>query len=496
MRSLQLAVAGALGLFLAQAQEIRITEGIADYQVFQRGADQTADIKLGGAIVVNKKTNGKDIEVRLTTGNRALSNFDWVPIGRAPAGKVPSQKWSGEVKGVPMGGPYRLEVRVQGGTPSFSVDNILVGDLWLLAGQSNMEGHGDLVDVEQPVPLVHSFDMADKWLKAEEPLHTLVSAADRVHWRLNENKEPERWTGERLDKFLTDRKKGAGLGLPFAGEMVRRTGIPVGLIPCAHGGTSMDQWSPALKDREGDSLYGSMLRRFRAAGGNVRGMLWYQGESDANPKAAPDFLRKFEDFVKAVRADFNEPNLPFYYVQIGRHVDGKNISEWNAVQSAQLAAEARLQNSAMVASIDCTLDDGIHVSTRDLKRIARRLADEASHDLFPRIKNYGDMKRGPRPLSARFDNGIVTVTFSSVNGRLEAEGRISGFSIHDEKGEPVPLIYRSAIDPAAASTVLLYVGGKPPRNATLRYGFGKDPYANLHDAMDQAVPAFGPLAIQ
>jgi sialate O-acetylesterase len=359
-----------------------------------------------------------------------------------------------------------------------------------------MEGHGDLIDVQQPMPLVHSFDMADKWLVAEEPLHTLVSAADRVHWRLNENKEPERWTGERLDKFLTDRKKGAGLGLPFAEELLRRTGIPVGLIPCAHGGTSMDQWSPALKDREGDSLYGSMLRRFRAAGGNVKGVLWYQGESDANPKAAPEFPRKFEDLVKAVRADFKQPDLPFYYVQIGRHIDSKNIAEWNAVQSAQLAAESRLPNTAMVASVDCTLDDGIHVSTRDLKRIARRLADEVSHDLFPRIKNYGDLKRGPRPLAAKYENGIVTVTFSSVNGRLEAEGRISGFSIHDAKGEPLPMIYRSAIDPAAASTVLLYIGGKPPQNASVRYGFGKDPYCNLHDATDQAVPAFGPLVIQ
>ncbi len=492
MRTLRLAVVGALGLLLAQAQEIRVTEGIADHQVFQRGADQTADFKLGGAVVVNKKLIGKDIEARVTAGDRALSNLDWVPI--AKIGKQP--QWSGAIRGVPMGGPYRVEVRIQGGTPSFSVDNILVGDLWLLAGQSNMEGHGDLIDVQQPDPLVHSFDMADKWLVAEEPLHTMVNAADRVHWRLNENKEPERWTGERLDKFLTDRKKGAGLGLSFAVEMLRRTGIPVGLIPCAHGGTSMDQWSPALKDREGDSLYGSMLRRFHASGGNIKGMLWYQGESDAHPKPAPEFLRKFEEFVKAVRADFNEPNLPFYYVQIGRHVDNKDVAEWNAVQSAQLAAESRLQNAAMVASIDCTLDDGIHVSTRDLKRLARRLADEASRDLFPRINRYGELKRGPRPLSAKYENGVVTVTFASVNGRLETVGRISGFSIHGQKGEPVPLIYKSAIDPAAASSVLLYVGGKLPQNATLRYGFGEDPYCNLHDATDQAVPAFGPLAIQ
>src|SRR6202023_1447306 len=114
-----------------------------------------------------------------------------------------------------------------------------------------------------------------------------------VHWPLNAERVPERLTGQPLENYVINRKKGSGLGLPFAVEMVARTGIPVGLVPCAHGGTSMDQWSPALKDREGDSLYGSMYRRFVAVGGRVRGVLWYQGESDASAKAAPEFEQKF-----------------------------------------------------------------------------------------------------------------------------------------------------------------------------------------------------------
>jgi hypothetical protein len=104
-------------------------------------------------------------------------------------------------------------------------------------------------------------------------------------------------------------------------------------------------------------------------------------------------------------------------------------------------------------------------------------------------------QRGLMNFAAKYENGIVTVTFSAVNGQLEAESPIFGFSIHDAKGELVPMIYRTVIDPAAASTVLLYVGGKPPQNASVRYGYGKDPYCNLHDATDQAVPAFGLLPI-
>jgi len=287
-----------------------------------------------------------------------------------------------------------------------------------------------------------------------------------------------------------NRKKGAGLGLPFAVEMAARTGVPIGLVPCAHGGTSMEQWSPALKDREGESLYGAMYRRVQAVGGRVKGILWYQGESDANPKAAPVFLEKFENFVKAVREDFKQPDLPFYYVQIGRHVDKNNLAQWNDVQVAQLRAESEIPNSGMVASVDLQLDDGIHVSTPDLKRLARRLADLACHDLFPRIKDYAERKRGPRPVEAIYGKGMVRVTFTGVSGRLQTEGPISGFSIRDANGELAPMIYKSRVDPAEASTVLLYVQGRLPQDAVLWYGFGKDPYANVRDAADMAVPVF------
>jgi sialate O-acetylesterase len=359
-----------------------------------------------------------------------------------------------------------------------------------------MEGVGDLADVIQPQPLVHSFDMSDHWGIASEPLHTLPGATDRVHWRRNEKGEPQQLTGERLAQFTAARRKGAGLGLPFAVEMLRRSGVPIGLVPCAHGGTSMDQWDPALKDKGGDSLYGAMLRRFRATGGKVKGLLWYQGESDANPKAVGTFAAKFDRLVKSIRDDFGQPELPFYYVQIGRHVNTQNIAEWNQIQEAQRNAEATIPRTGVVAAVDLSLDDGIHVSTPDLKRLGRRLANLASHDLFPGVKEYVTMKRGPRPVSAKFENGTIRVTFTEVNGSLLSEGRLSGFTIHNEKGEIVPMIYKQRFDPADPSVVVLQVQGKLPEKASLWYGYGKDPYCNLRDTADMAAPVFGPMPIQ
>ena len=481
----RIVLTGVLSVLAAFGQEIKVVSGPVDHQVLQRNADQTADLEISGS-AAGKKVNGKDIEARLTAADTsALPGFDWAPVG-----KVQKLKWSGALKRIPVGGPYRLEIRMQGVDSVVSIADLLVGDLWVLAGQSNMEGHGDLVDVQQPVPLVHSFDMADRWRAAEEPLHTTVNAVDPVHWPLNAQKEPERLAGERLETYLANRRKGAGLGLPFAAEMAARTGLPIGLIPCAHGGTSMDQWSPALKDREGESLYGSMLRRVQAAGGHVKGLLWYQGESDANPKAAPLFLQKFEDFVTAVRSDFKQPDLPFYFVQIGRHIDKNNVAQWNEVQLAQLRAESEIPHAGMVTSVDLQLDDGIHVGTEDLKRLGRRLAGLASHDLFPRIKGNAEQKAGPRPVEAVYGNGVVRVSFSGVNGRLQSQGAISGFSIREPNGDWAPMIYKSRVDPAQASTVLLYVQGRLPKDAVLWYGFGKDPYCNMRDAADMAVPVF------
>ena len=63
---------------------------------------------------------------------------------------------TGETLEIPAGGPYQV-----GGA-----QNVLVGDLWILAGQSNMEGVGDLVDVETPHPLVHSFQSRERWAPA------------------------------------------------------------------------------------------------------------------------------------------------------------------------------------------------------------------------------------------------------------------------------------------------------------------------------------------
>ncbi len=462
------------------SQDLKITAGAADYQVYQRSASDRASIRLSGT-----GPAGKAVEARLSGPKKTLQN--WKAIGTALDGK-----WSGVVGDVPTGGPYTLEVRAAGSKP-ITVKHLLVGDLWILGGQSNMEGVADLVNVQAPDPMVNSFNMVDEWINAKEPLHSLPDSVDSVHWRKNPQGQIARLQGEELKQFIANRKKGAGLGLPFAVEMVRRTGVPVGLIPCAHGGTSMDQWSPELKGKAGASLYGATVRRFQAVGGKVAGMLWYQGESDANPKVVADFQTKFEKMVAAFRSDFGQPDMPFYWVQIGRHVSNTNIEQWNLVQEMQRNAETTIPRGGMVPAIDVEIDDGIHVGTNDQKRVGKRLAALALRDVFPKAQGP---KRGPRLESVKVENNIVRVTFSDVNGKLLSDGRISGFTVVNGKGEPVPGFFKAKVDPANSSAILLYISGKLPEGAKLHYGYGRDPYCNVRDEADMAVPVFGPVVIR
>lgn len=472
------------------SQDLKINLGPAAGSVVQRDSEGRADLKIAGT--APRTSANKFVEARVVNDKgEPLTGLDWKALER-----VKNNAWSGTLKGVPQGGPYGIEVRVAGSTALDSVKDFFVGDLWLLAGQSNMEGVGDLIDLEQPDPRIRSFDQTDKWVLATEPLHSIPNAIDRVHWRKDKDGNPKRFEGQELETYISNRKKGAGLGLPFAKLMLQRTGVPIGLIPCAHGGTSMDQWSPALKDKQGDSLYGATYRRFLATGARIRGVLWYQGEAEANPKVIAAFPDKFEKLIAAFRQDFLQPDLPFYYVQIGRHVAYVNQAEWNMVQEAQRKLESRIPKVGMVPAVDLSLDDAIHISTQDHKRLAARLANLITHDMHPELEKFRPYKRGPRPVNAKLEGNVVRILFAEVNGKLVTVGRLGGFSIHAPDGTQLPAVFRAQIDPRDGNSVVLSINGKLPDGATVHYAAGRDPYANLNDELDMGAPAFGPIAIE
>ena len=465
-----------------------VTKGLTDDAVLQRqGA--SADV-----VVEGTAADGVSGALLVTVSRQEcpLAGWDGREVGRVSGGR-----WRAEISGLPTGGPYVVEFSVAGNeAESATIRGVLVGNLWILAGQSNMEGVGNLVDVEPPSPYVHVLDMANRWHVAEEPLHWLCDSPDSCHCDVTGDAQKERMAYERKN-----RTKGAGLGLPFANEMVRWSGIfpvPIGLLACAHGGTSMAQWNPELKSEGGGSLYGSMLNRLNAAGGKVTGVLWYQGESDANPDDVKLFSDRFKKLVASVREDCGNPELPFLSVQLGRFVpeDGGagDPSAWNAIRDLQRQLATEIPFTAVAPAIDLELDDLIHIGTQGFKRLGRRLAIAAlrrakSADSIPDIELR----------DVRFDNveqTRVRVSYAGLSaGGFRANNQVKGFSFHRADGSPFHLIYKAEVVPQDTSSVLLHLVTPLAEGLRLHYGYGYDPLCNLVDNDDLAAPAFGPVTI-
>src|SRR5262249_24330417 len=286
-----------------------------------------------------------------------------------------------------------VTVKVGGAQRTLSVGPLFVGDLWVLAGQSNMQGIGDLIEVTPPHPKVMALEMNGRWVRAREPLHwwLLDPARQKTH------------------------PVGAGLGLPFAVTLVEKTNVPIGLLPCAVGGTYMVQWDPAKKKQGRGSLYGAMLDQVQKAGGKVKGILWYQGEAESSLKASEVYPKVFRNFIAAVRKDFGQPELPFYLCQIGRVIGdtrvGGDPTGWNAVREAQRLIPEQVANTAVVSTIDLEMDDFIHVGTQGLNRVGQRLARIALGNLYGQEKattpNLESVTKGP--------NDTLLVKFKNVN---------------------------------------------------------------------------------
>lgn len=388
-------------------------------------------------------------------------------------------------------GSYCLQFRIRDSLTEeliteSKVEPIFVGDLWVLAGQSNMQGCGTLLEVEEPQEGVSCFYLDDRWGIAEDPTCWYFEAVDPVHWSVPEESLPE---ARRKDRQT--RSRGASLAIAFGKELLRITGVPVGLIVCAHGGTRMTQWDPALREQEGHSLYGSMLRRVKATGGKVTGCLWYQGESDANSEQAPMYAQRMEALVQGLREDLQELQLPFIYAQLAHFHswDKQHESWWDFIQHEQLRLEQILEPCALVSTADATLSDPIHLDAASLKKIGKRFAWQAL-----RLAYGENLPTGPRPSAFTWDANRtqLTVHFTGLNGSFQQVDRVFGFQI--ELADQVCLPVASILSDNRQAVILRFEQNIP-YTAKLKYGTGYYPALNLRDEWGIPPTLFGPVPV-
>ena len=367
-----------------------------------------------------------------------------------------------------------------------------------------MQGCGALNDaVAAPDPRVFCFSSAGNWETAREPLHRLWESVTPVHIEFMRPGLDAHFAtlsdAELAAHEAEHRTSGAGLGLAFGSALAEATGRDIGLIAAAHGGTSLDQWSHERKNQGGHSLYGAMLQRIQMAGGNLRGVLWYQGESDADAQLAATYQARLSAWIADLRAEVGRPNLPVLLVQLGRYVappPPEPITPWDTVRAALSTLPESVPHTAATSAIDLGLDDGVHINTSGLIRLGRRLARLATE-----LQNAPDQIAGPRIVSLKTaatppGPGEVKLTSRNVSGGWLPRDHMSGFSVHDASGAPHPTleIINVSRDAADATTIRILLSGPAATDVYIAYGLGFNPYCNVVDEADRPLCAFLPRA--
>lgn len=220
-------------------------------------------------------------------------------------------------------------------------------DLFLLIGQSNMAGRGVIEEADrEPASGICALNKEMAWAPAIDPIH--------------------------FDKPFV----GTGLGRAFARTLKQvNPAASIGLIPCAMGGSSLNEWMP------GGKLYTDAVRRAREAmkSGRLRGILWHQGESDTvDESLARSYRERWTRFIEALRRDLNAADVPVMVGQLGEfaYKDRGGTMAFAPVVDEQLATlPLHVPHTAFVSSAGLGhKGDKVHFDSASLREFGRRYA--------------------------------------------------------------------------------------------------------------------------
>ena len=210
--------------------------------------------------------------------------------------------------------------------------------VYLLIGQSNMAGRAAYTDKEAgPLKDVYLLNGKDQWEEASNPLNRYST----------------------IRKGLNMQKLNPGH--TFAETMLKKQrGVSIGLVVNAKGGSKIDQWGKETQ------FYKEAVRRAKAAQerGTLKGILWHQGESDAN--SPEGYLKKLVALVENLRKDLGEPDLPF----VAGQVNGVP-----AINDQIAGLPDELDHTGYVSSKGLTTKDRWHFDSEGMKELGKRYAE-------------------------------------------------------------------------------------------------------------------------
>ena len=325
--------------------------------------------------------------------------------------------WKVMVKTPTAGGPYKITLS---DGKAITLDNILIGEVWLCSGQSNMEMP---VKGFKNQPILGSTQLL---MDADNPqirLFRLERAQSRTPQSDCKATPWQEASGASVADF-------SAVGYQYAKILQEKLKVPVGVIMTTWGGTVIEAWmdqaslksfpnirilQPAdttkITKNEPTVLYNAMIQPLIGYG--IKGVIWYQGEQNRpNPEIYDSLLITM---VQEWRQLWNRGDWPFYYVQIAPYGYNDKLGPAAPLREAQLKALPRIPNAGMVVSMDAGEQRSIHPADKAV--ISRRLACLALANTYGRTgipyasPTYHDMKVEKNGIAISFDhapNGLTS----------------------------------------------------------------------------------------
>ncbi|MGC1300429.1 MAG: sialate O-acetylesterase [Alloacidobacterium sp.] len=384
-------------------------------------------------------------------------------------------KWSLWLTPEHAGGPYTLTA--QGSSNSGSVvtlSDILVGDVWVASGQSNMEmplngfpGSAVLKNAQQEIaqanlPTVRLLriehntsyfsvnDITATWTECTPQTAAEFSAVAYFFGREINAREhvpigliDSTWGGTPVEAWMSMDRIGSDAGLMpmFAswarftadlGDMDRiiaREKREDAAAEQAHQPKPDHPWHPDARSWQPANLYNGMIAPLIPY--TMKGAIWYQGETNSTPERAPMYTRFFSAMIQDWRTKWREGNFPFLYVQISNFYSPNE--DWGQLRDQQRRA-LDVANTAMAVTLDVGDRDNVHPA--DKQTVGARLA------LAARAIVYGEPQleySGPLFRTTAVEGSSMRVWFDHAKDGLAAHGpQLTGFEIAGSDGKFVP----------------------------------------------------------
>ncbi len=342
-----------------------------EYQVVQRLSPGAGTLRITGELT--EEVSGELPKADSTIEAR-FSNESDETSWRRVSGSVLGRAVKGTVE-APAGGWWRLEVRVSLAgkmVASGSVDRVGVGEVFVIAGQSNSANHGE---------------------EKQRTQTGRVAAFDGKTWRIADDPQPG--------------ASGSGGSFipPFADAVVEQQNVPVGIISCGIGATSVREWLPegasfpnpptieSRVERLADGSWASrggafntFVSRMKLLGPNgFRAVLWHQGESDANQKDPSRTLsgELYREYLESVIRESRRAigwDAPWFVAQASYHVPGDEGSD--EIRAAQVSlwrdgvAHEGPDSDALKGTLRERNGQGVHFSGPGLREHGAKWAEK------------------------------------------------------------------------------------------------------------------------